>query len=107
MGKLAGWGLGNNHNSSKKCHKCGMEETETKDKGCCKDENKFLKNDTDQKTTESVFQFVQLVTVTLPSTFVELRSNNSPFLTDIKPISNAPPRNSCIAVFIRNCVFLI
>ena len=105
MGKLADWGLG--HNSSKKCSKCGMEEKDAKYKGCCKDEIKFLKNSTDQKTTESAFQLIQLFAVIFPSAIVELHSNDFPFLTEVKPISNAPPRSSDMAVYIRNCVFLI
>ena len=40
MGKLADWGLG--HNKSKTCGNCGMEKSEEKDNGCCKDEHKFV-----------------------------------------------------------------
>lgn len=102
MGKFAGWGLG--HNDSKKCDKCGMDETA---KGCCTDENKFLKNDTDQKITESAFQLIPLITISLTPSFVELPLNNFPSLSVVYPINHEPPRSKCIAVYIRNCVFLI
>ena len=57
MGKLADWGLG--HNNSKTCGECGMEKSEEKDNGCCKDEHKFIKNDTDQKTGEVGVQLLE------------------------------------------------
>jgi hypothetical protein len=63
MGKLADWGLG--HNTSKTCDKCGMEKSGEKDNGCCKDEHKFVKNNTDQKTAETAFQVTQLIAVLL------------------------------------------
>ena len=102
MGKFAGWGFG--HNDSKKCDRCGMDET---GKGCCTNENKFVKNNADQKITESAFQSIQLITVTLPPAFVGLPSNNFYFLAVANPINNAPPWDIGIAVYIRNCVFLI
>jgi hypothetical protein len=84
-----------------------MEENDAKAKGCCKDEVKFLKNSTDQKTTESAFQLIQPFAVIFHSVIVELHSNDLLFLTEVKPISNAPPRSSDMAVYIQNCVFLI
>lgn len=41
MGKLADWSLG--QKESKTCGNCGMKTNEAKEKGCCNDENKFLK----------------------------------------------------------------
>lgn len=105
MGKLADWGL--SHNKSKRCGNCGIEETEKKNNGCCKDEQKFLKNDIDQKTTESAFQLIQLMAVALTVSFVEITTINLPSVTEENPISHAPPRSSGIAFYIRNCVFLI
>ena len=105
MGKLADWGFG--QNDSKYCSNCGMEETGQKEKGCCKDETRFLKNTADQKITESAIQFIQLITVAPPPAIIELPLIGFPFLTAINPINNAPPRNSGIAVYIRNCIFRI
>ena len=105
MGKLADWGLG--HNTSKTCGKCGMEKSGEKDNGCCKDEHKFVKNNTDQKTAESAFQLTQLVAVALPVSFVEIPSNDFLSVTEENPISHAPPRSCNVAVYIRNCVFLL
>ena len=103
MGLLADWGL--QHNESKKCSKCGMEEK--KDNRCCKHEQKFFKNDTDQKTTESAFQQLPSISISIPPSFVEMAFNNFHSKKSVNPISHAPPRSNNIAVYIRNCVFLI
>ncbi len=105
MGQLADWGLG--QNESKTCGKCGMDKSEEKDNGCCKDEFKLVKNDTDQKASEAGFKLIQLITVALPVSFVEIPSVNFPSVTEENPISHAPPRTGGVAVYIRNCVFLI
>jgi hypothetical protein len=105
MGQLADWGLG--QNKSKTCGKCGMDKSEEKDNGCCKDEHKFIKNITDQKTVEAGFQFLQLIAVALPVSFVEIPLVNISSVTEENPISHAPPRTGSVAVYIRNCVFLI
>jgi hypothetical protein len=105
MGKLADWGLG--HNKSKTCGNCGMEKSEEKDNGCCKDEQKFVKNDADQKTAEAGIQITQLLGVALPVVFFEISSNDFPSVTEENPISHAPPRSCGVAVYVRNCTFLI
>ena len=105
MGELAGWGLG--HDRSSTCGKCGMEKSEEKDTGCCQDEHKFIKNDTDQKTAEAGFQLIQLLAVALPVSFIEIPTNDLPSVTEENPISHAPPRSCGVAVYLRYCVFLI
>ena len=105
MGKLADWGLG--HNKSKTCGECGMEKSEEKDNGCCKDEHKFVKNDSDQKIAEAGFQMMQLASVALQVSFVEIPNNNIPSVTEENPISHAPPRRTGVAVYILNRTFLI
>ena len=105
MGKLADWGIG--HNKSKTCGECGMEKGVEKDNGCCKDEFKFIKNDKDQKTAEVGLQMLQLLSVALPVSFIEIQSNDLLSVTEEIPVSHAPPRGSSVAVYIRNFVFLI
>ena len=104
MGKLADWGLG--HNKSKTCGQCGMEKNDEKDNGCCKDENKFVKNTADQKIVESQFQLIQIA-VSLPVSFFEIPANDFRSVTEENPISHAPPRSNGIAVYILNRTFLI
>ena len=105
MGKLADWGIG--HNESKTFGRCGMEQSEQIDTGCCKDEHKFLKNDTDQKTAETAFQLAQLTGIALPVLFYEMPGVRISTLTEANPTSHAPPPDRGIAVYIRNCTFLI
>ena len=103
MNKLAGWNL--IHLDKDKCGVCGMHKS--KASGCCKDEHKFFKNNTDQKTAETAVQPMQVLTSAVPVSFFETPANDFPSVTEKNPVSHAPPRSSGIAVYIRNCVFLI
>ncbi len=105
MGELADWGLG--QYDSRNCSKCGMDEAQEKEKGCCKNENKFFKNNSDQKISESARPLLQLITITLPPAFIELPLNAFPFIAEVNPINNAPPRNNGIAIYIHIRVFLL
>ncbi len=105
MGKLADWGL--SHNKSGKCGKCGMEKTDEKDNGCCKDEQKFFKNDTEQKTTEQYLYRIQLITVANPASFLNIQTLLFSFITDENPLNHPPPRQNGLAAYIHNCVFRI
>lgn len=105
MGELAGWGIG--YNQSKTCGKCGMDKDDENDNGCCKDENKFIKNHNDQKAAENSFQTLLLSSTSLPMSFIELPAIDFPTVTEENPISHAPPRSVGLAVYIRNCIFLI
>ena len=105
MGKLADWGLG--HNKSKTCGNCGMEKSEEKDNGCCKDEHKFVKNDNGQKTTESFVSKFSLQVIDLPVECFTSSEILVSSVTEKHPVSHAPPRSSGVAVYIRNCTFLI
>jgi len=105
MGKLADWNLV--HNESETCSKCGMDKTDEKLNGCCKDEHKFFKNISDQKISETGFQFVKLFATIIPVTFFEIPDASITTVTEENPVSHAPPRSCGAAVYIRNCVFLI
>lgn len=105
MGKFIDWSLG--QNNSKYCSSCGMEEADQNDKGCCKDESKFLKNSTDQKIMESVFKHIQFMAVSLPPPFDEISANYFSSVIDNDPINHSLSRTCGVAVYIRNCVFLI
>ena len=103
MNKLADWGLAQNNSST--CPKCGMKKTDNKNKGCCKDEHKFVKNYSDQKIAEAGLQLIKVAA--LPVSFIEIPSIDISTVTELTPISHAPPRCNGVAVYIRNCVFLI
>lgn len=105
MGKLADWSLG--QKESKTCGNCGMKTSEAKEKGCCKDEHKFFKNDTDQKATDAGLLLLQLLATDLPGAFIESPSFNFTSISEDYPVSNAPPRSNGVAVYILNRTFLI
>ena len=105
MGKLADWGF--MYRDSKTCENCGMEESDTKDNGCCKDENKFVKNISEQKITESVSINFTLTILDLPLSLFSL--SDIFYFSSIEeyPISHAPPRSSKTAVYLLNRTILI
>lgn len=105
MGKLADWGL--SHSKSKTCGNCGMEKSEEKDNGCCKDEHKFVKIDNDQKAAESFLINFSLQVIDLPVAYFSLPDTPVSSVTEKHPVSHAPPRITDVAVYIRNCSFLI
>ena len=55
MGEVAGWGMG--YEKSDKCDNCGMVNSTESENGCCKDEQKFIKNDSDQRSALNNFDF--------------------------------------------------
>src|SRR5215207_6488586 len=102
MGKLVNWSLW--QSSTSKCSKCGMEKNHTSsDNGCCKDEQKHIKNSKDQKLTETAFN-IYATSVVLPISNSDLFLIKIPSVTEKNPISHAPPRRQ-VAIYIRNRVF--
>ena len=100
MDKFINWSL---LKGGEKCNKCGME----KDGSCCKDENKFVKNNIDQKVAEPAVQLIQMAAVAAPNAFIY--SSEHYFSSSIQeyPISNAPPRSNGVGIYILNSVFRI
>lgn len=105
MGKLAEWGLG--HKESETCGSCGMKTSEAKEKDCCKDELKFVKNSTDQKIVESSFQLMGIMGTAFIPEYAELPFIQITSVTEENPVSNAPPRTNAVAVYILHRTFLI
>jgi hypothetical protein len=105
MGKLAEWRF--LQNESDTCANCGMEKSNKKDNGCCKDEHKFVKNENDQKVAESFVINLSLQVIDLPVVFPDVADVPFVSITEEHPMSNAPPRSSGVAVYILNSTFLI
>ncbi|OYU56293.1 MAG: hypothetical protein CFE25_03350 [Chitinophagaceae bacterium BSSC1] len=104
MGKLADTSFSKNNNAT--CSKCGMKTSQKKG-GCCKDESKFVKNEQDQKTNLSHFEFQQLSIALLPSTTCMVPEPAICHLMLIAYAPNAPPDIHAPAVYLRDCSFLI
>ncbi|WP_407524565.1 hypothetical protein PDL71_01820 [Lacibacter sp. MH-610] len=106
MGKLADWGLTSESNSS--CGKCGMEKSsENENDGCCKDEQKFVKNTADQKIAETSFEFKTAFSEAVVHSYPELPALQITSITEEYPFSHAPPRTQGVAAYILNQAFLI
>ena len=101
MDELISWSLLNSDGN--KCEKCGME----KDGGCCKDENKFVKSNVDQKVAEAALQLIQTATVATPVALIYPSEHYFSSLIQEYPESNAPPRSNGVGIYILNSVFRI
>lgn len=100
MDKLINWSL--TKADGDKCDKCGMK----KDGGCCKDELKLVKNNTDQKTAEAI-QIPQFVTNESQPPFINTSEFYFSFSIIKKLVSHAPPISSDDDKLIRICVLRI
>ena len=99
MDKFIDWSL--LKGDGDKCDKCGME----KDEGCCKDENKFVKNNIDQKVVESSIQLIQMAAVAMPAAFIYTPECHFSSIIQENLQSHAPPRNNGVGIYILNSVF--
>ncbi len=100
MDKLVNWTLSDT--ARNKCDNCGME----KDGNCCKDENKFVKNSSDQRVAELFIQHTQAVAI-IPSLFIN--STEPLFVSLIQKSSTgySPPVPIGNDIYLFNCVFRI
>ena len=106
MGKFTDWSLALTEPKSKDCSKCGMEKKEKGDNGCCKDENKVLKIQSDQKANYLSLEIYKLP-VAAPVLSNHTIAFSLPEINGLLPQSNAPPRSSGNDICIYNCVFRI
>lgn len=101
MDKLVNWSLVKSEGD--KCDKCGME----KDGGCCKDEQKFVKNINDQNIAESAVQSMRVLSTASLFAFINTSENYFSSLIERYPPRHAPPLISAGEIHILNCVFRI
>lgn len=104
MDKMIGAEWGNS--SGDDCGKCGMEKSSSKD-NCCKEEQKLVKIDLDQKTTDASIQLVKLAATAIDVHHFEISEDNISSIAEEEPTSNAPPKGAPIALYKRNCTYLI
>ncbi len=109
MGELANTEWGQTKATS--CKKCGMDKTRPGSagakKGCCEDQFKFVKDNSDQKTATAGFQFVFHLTIDLPAQTDFTGAVLFTPVTEGNPVSNSPPSGESPPLYLRNCVFLI
>ncbi len=104
MGKLVNWSIG--HDDAKTCDNCGMEKDGSGKNGCCKDEQKQIKLEKDQKVAEA-FQLMQLTATAVPVSSIVYTLPHVASATEEHPRSNAPPLTDATSLYIRNCTFRI
>ena len=105
MGELVQMGMTKSKSSS--CDFCGMNSKQANEKSCCEKETKLLKVDDSQKTAPSHFQFEQAPAIVLKSIIWEAKSIAVPIELGKASLSNAPPQEQDVPVFIRNCTYRI
>lgn len=113
MDKLVAWGLGHEKTDKKSCPYCGMTKS-SQDKhcikeseGCCKDEQKIVKLENDQKISEASLQLSQIPAVVITPAYFDHSFEYVSSLTEEYPLTHAPPRTENVSLFVRNCVFRI
>jgi len=105
MGKFSGWSLSIIESTS--CPECGMKKVLIKAKGCCSDEQQTIKTTTDQRVAETSFQAIYSIAGTIPSAFVAAPAAHVISVTEANPLTNGPPQDISVAIYIRNRVFRI
>ena len=84
-----------------------MKDSQQQQKACCNDEQKFVKDNSDQNITEPVFHTQQKVVFALTAGFVEINPVAIyPFIPG-NPIKASPPRSKNLALYLSNRVFRI
>ena len=103
MGKLVDWTF--SHDDSGSCGSCGMEKKGS-DNGCCKDEQKFVKSDLDQKATGNDLQFLQFSpAIPEPGLFT---AKVIPMAESLSfPRAHAPPLGGGASLHLLHCNFRI
>ena len=114
MNQLVEWGLGNKNSNAKICSFCGMARSNTdqhcekENKGCCKDEQRFVKLENDQKISDASFKFSQISPNTItPGFSLDCCFEYIAALTKEFPVINGPPQTGNVSLFVRNCIFRI
>ena len=113
MDKLVSWGFSQKETNKKACDFCGMAKKPSGDhcvkatSGCCKDKQKLVKLESDQKVSLFEYSFVKYFDGPFfyPIETGSVYKTFSPVLE--YPTTHAPPFKEKVPVFIRNCVFRI
>ena len=113
MDKLVAWGFGKEKTGKKSCPYCGMAKT-TEDKhcgkqskACCKDEQRQIKIEKDQKVSESAFQSLTISSEAIVVIHTDLTVIYPSSVVTDNPFAHAPPRSGAVPIFVLNRNFRI
>lgn len=84
-----------------------MKTSDEKENGCCKDEQKFVKNTADQKIAETSFEFKTAFSEAVVQSYPELPALQITSISEEYPFSHAPPRTLSVDAYILYQAFLI
>jgi hypothetical protein len=105
MGKQVGFSF--SPDESEKCPRCGMKNTD-RDTGCCKDEQKVIKSEKNQKLTDLTYlSSLQKKFITVSASFRPYIVNAGYFNLICKSAAHDPPWARTVPVHIMNCLLLI
>jgi hypothetical protein len=104
MNKFVGWDL--SHSEHEKCGKCGMKEDASK-KGCCKDEHKQLKLDTDHQISVATGFTIPNVTPAIVTPFYSYLFQIQPFEIVSEISFHYPPNVRIQNLNILYCIYRI
>lgn len=76
-------------------------------KGCCKDSQKQIKLENDQKLSEVSIKVEKVAIETISPFFADYSFKYVSFLTEEYPLTHAPPPITHIPLFVLNCVYRI
>lgn len=105
MGELVHIGMNDQEKSA--CGTCGMPQKHEKKEPCCKKDSKEIKVDISQKAPQASFQFQPLHVILFSHVKAEQGLIIIPAKLDKAALSNAPPGEQQVPVFIRNCTYRI
>lgn len=105
MNELVSWGL--EKQSSKECEFCGMSKADSKKNSCCKDVEKQGKVDSTQKVSPLIYKFNQLAIALIQPPLYHNYQAEIPLKIVREALSNAPPDEQPIPVYIKNCTYRI
>ena len=113
MDKLVAWGLGQEKSNKSTCQYCGMSKSPANKhcgkeiKGCCKDDQKQVKLENDQKLSETAIKVAKISGEIISHVFPVHTFKPVNSLPETYPLNHAPPRQSGAPIFILNCVYRI
>ena len=91
-----------------KCSICGMEQSKSAKKNCCKEEHKQVKLEKDHQAAEWNFQQTPLfATAILPTSYAIQPGLRLVNLAIHLPVNNAPPTDTYLPIYVRHCTYLI
>lgn len=105
MGELDEWSFGKK--ASGVCGNCGMDKSSDSDSGCCKDEQTFVKNSTDQKMVDAGLLLWHPLAYIPGRAAYERLLVDIPVVMEYRPVDHAPPLYGGLAACIFYHRFLI